>query len=60
MERLTKLGFIGLGNMRRPMAVCLLKAGFTLTVFDVIREVQQVFVGFHGARSAFCSIALNK
>lgn len=52
MERLSKVGFIGLGNMGRPMAVCLLKAGFTLTVLDVAPEVQQAFVDFHGAHSA--------
>jgi 3-hydroxyisobutyrate dehydrogenase len=52
MERLSKVGLIGLGNMGRPMAVCLLKAGFTLTVLDVIPEVQQAFVDFHGAHSA--------
>ena len=46
MERLSKVGFIGLGNMGYPMAVCLLKAGFTLTVLDVTPEVQQAFVGF--------------
>jgi len=52
MERLSKVSFIGLGNMGRPMAVCLLKAGFTLTVLDVTPEVQQAFVNFHGAHSA--------
>jgi len=52
MKRLSKLGFIGLGNMGRPMAVCLLKADFTLTVLDVTPEVQQAFVDFHGAHSA--------
>jgi 3-hydroxyisobutyrate dehydrogenase-like beta-hydroxyacid dehydrogenase len=52
MGRLSKVGFIGLGNMGRPMAVCLLKAGFTLTVLDVTRVVQQAFVDFHGAHSA--------
>jgi len=52
MERLSKVGFIGLGNMGRPMAVCLLKAGFTLTVLDVTPEAQQAFVDFHGAHSA--------
>ncbi len=52
MQRLSKVGFIGLGNMGRPMAVCLLKAGFTLTVLDVTPEVQQAFVDFHGAHSA--------
>jgi phosphoglycerate dehydrogenase-like enzyme len=60
VERLSKTDIIGLRNIGRPVAVCLLKTGFTLTILDVTPEVQQVFVGFHGARSAFCGIALNK
>ena len=32
--RPTKLGFIGLGNMGRPMATNIVKAGFELTVYD--------------------------
>jgi len=32
------LGFIGLGNMGGPMAVNLLKAGFSVTVFDLSDE----------------------
>ena len=35
MERLNKVGFIGLGNMGRPMAARLKEAGFNLTVFDI-------------------------
>jgi len=33
-----KIGFIGLGNMGGPMALNLIKAGHTLTVFDVRRD----------------------
>jgi 3-hydroxyisobutyrate dehydrogenase len=33
---MTAIGFIGLGNMGRPMARNLLKAGHTLKVFDVV------------------------
>ena len=33
-----KIGFIGLGIMGKPMAINLLKAGHTLTVYDVRRE----------------------
>jgi 2-hydroxy-3-oxopropionate reductase len=33
-----KLGFIGLGNMGGAIALRLLRAGFDLTVFDVVRE----------------------
>lgn len=33
-----KIGFIGLGIMGRPMAKNLLKAGFSLVVFDLMKE----------------------
>ena len=33
-----KIGFIGLGNMGKPMAVNIAKAGFDLTVYDVRPE----------------------
>lgn len=35
------VGFIGLGNMGKPMALNLVKAGFDLTVYDVKREPVQ-------------------
>jgi 3-hydroxyisobutyrate dehydrogenase len=52
MDRLTKVGFVGLGNMGRPMASCLLKADFALTVLDAEVEVQQAFIEQHGGNSA--------
>lgn len=49
-----KIGFIGLGIMGKPMALNLLKAGHTLTVFDLneeaIRSLQKA--GAKGAVSA--------
>ena len=33
-----KIGFIGLGIMGKPMAQNLLKAGYELTVYDVVVE----------------------
>ena len=36
-----KIGFIGLGNMGGPMALNLLKAGHSLTVYDVRREAAE-------------------
>lgn len=33
-----RVGFIGLGNMGKPMAINLVKAGFDLTVFDIRSE----------------------
>jgi 3-hydroxyisobutyrate dehydrogenase len=35
---MSKIGFIGLGNMGGPMARNLIKAGHTLTVFDLARK----------------------
>ena len=36
-----KVGFIGLGNMGGPMALNMIKAGHTLTVYDVRREMAE-------------------
>ncbi|MDE2228245.1 MAG: 3-hydroxyisobutyrate dehydrogenase [Alphaproteobacteria bacterium] len=44
-----RIGFIGLGNMGGPMAANLLKAGHTVTGFDVIRTALD---NFSGARAA--------
>ena len=33
-----QLGFIGLGNMGGAIALRLLRAGFPLTIFDLVRE----------------------
>jgi len=41
MER---IGFIGLGIMGKPMASNLLKAGYSVTVFDINREMAQALV----------------
>ncbi len=46
-----KVGFIGLGIMGRPMAKNLLKAGFSLVVYDVIKEPVEDLVR-SGASSA--------
>jgi len=46
-----KIGFIGLGNMGRPMARNLLKAGFDLTVYDIVREPVEALAK-EGARPA--------
>ncbi|MBF8305602.1 MAG: NAD(P)-dependent oxidoreductase [Acidobacteria bacterium] len=35
MEKITRVGFIGLGNMGKPLAANLLQAGFDLMVYDV-------------------------
>ena len=46
-----KIGFIGLGNMGRPMARNLIKAGFDLTVFDIVKEPVDALAG-EGAHPA--------
>ena len=35
---MTRVAFIGLGNMGAPMAQNLIKAGFSLSVFDLVKE----------------------
>jgi 3-hydroxyisobutyrate dehydrogenase len=52
MDRLSKVGFIGLGNMGQPMAALLLKAGFALTCLDANAEAQQAFVDQYGGTPA--------
>ncbi|CAM2169469.1 NAD-dependent L-serine dehydrogenase [Paraburkholderia sacchari] len=46
-----KIGFIGLGNMGAPMALNLLKAGHSLTVFDLNDNVVRLLTDA-GAKSA--------
>jgi 3-hydroxyisobutyrate dehydrogenase len=47
-----RVGFIGLGNMGRPMAANLAKAGTDLIVYDIDRAVVDGFVEEHEARPA--------
>jgi 2-hydroxy-3-oxopropionate reductase len=48
------VGFIGLGNMGRPMARNLIKAGYSLTVYDVVGTSVEELVtdGAHAASSS--------
>ena len=46
-----KIGFIGLGIMGKPMARNLLKAGYEVTVFDIMGDVVEEVVG-DGATAA--------
>jgi 3-hydroxyisobutyrate dehydrogenase len=43
MKRISEIGFIGLGNMGRPMAGRLAEAGFNLTVFDLNARTLKAF-----------------
>ena len=47
------IGFVGLGNMGKPMAINLARAGFPLTVYDVRAETlaELAALGAHVARS---------
>ncbi len=55
---MTKIAFIGLGNMGGPMAANLIKAGHDLTVYDLNKEVVQkaVEVGANSANSAVSAL----
>lgn len=46
-----KIGFIGLGNMGGPMALNLVKAGYPLTVYDVVPAAVETLVAA-GAKAA--------
>ena len=46
-----EVGFIGLGIMGRPMARNLMKAGYSLTVYDVVGSAMEEVVG-DGAKPA--------
>ena len=52
MKRIIDIGFIGLGNMGRPMAARLAEAGFNLTVFDLNSRVLKSFSRQYRAKSA--------
>lgn len=52
-----RVGFIGLGNMGGPMAMHVLEAGHTLTVYDARREAANPHVG-RGARWADSPMAV--
>ena len=53
-KTLESLGFIGLGIMGKPMAKNLLKAGYPLTVYDIVGEAMEELVseGADGASSS--------
>lgn len=58
MDRPTRVGFIGLGNMGQPMAARLFEAGFVLTVLDADEKAQQAFVDQYGGSPASSLSAL--
>lgn len=52
MEPISRVGFIGLGNMGFPMAGRLADAGFKLTIYDINQIVSENFVKRHAGKSA--------
>ena len=40
-EDIKRVGFIGLGNIGKPMAVNLVRAGFDVTIYDVRADLLQ-------------------
>ena len=48
----SKIGFVGIGNMGQPMAGHLIKAGWTVQVYDIDRNKTQKFVAEHGGSAA--------
>jgi 3-hydroxyisobutyrate dehydrogenase len=52
MNKINKIGFIGIGNMGVPMAAHVVQAGFDLTVYDINLEASQNFVAQHGGKVA--------
>ena len=46
-----RVGFIGLGNMGGPMAKSIASKGFTLTVYDLVKEaVEEIVSRNHAGR----------
>jgi 3-hydroxyisobutyrate dehydrogenase-like beta-hydroxyacid dehydrogenase len=50
-QKITRLGFIGVGRMGKPMAINLLKSGYDLAVYDVQQEPLRELAKF-GAKVA--------
>ncbi len=48
----SKIGFVGIGNMGLPMAGHLIKAGWSVQVYDIDRNKTQKFVADHGGTAA--------
>lgn len=49
---ISRIGFIGIGNMGGPMAANLARAGFELCVYDATASTMRDFVALHKARAA--------
>ncbi len=56
-ETIERIGFIGLGQMGRPMAARLIEAGFAVTVHDAVPDRASAFVAAHGGIAASSAAA---
>jgi 3-hydroxyisobutyrate dehydrogenase len=56
---MARIGFIGLGNMGLPMAANLVKAGHSVTGFDVVAALAGKFAGLGGAAAATVDAACS-
>ena len=52
MNKINKIGFIGIGNMGSPMAAHVIRAGFDLRVYDINPEAAEKFVAQYGGKAA--------
>ena len=52
MSAKSRIGFVGMGNMGRPMAANIARAGFPLSVFDADRARAERFAAEFGATAA--------
>jgi 3-hydroxyisobutyrate dehydrogenase len=52
MSDIGNIGFIGMGNMGVPMAANLVRAGYTVTAYDIAADRAQRFAQDHAARAA--------
>ncbi len=52
MNAIKKVGFIGVGNMGKPMAGHLVKKGFEVTAFDARESAMHAFAAEHGGKTA--------
>jgi 3-hydroxyisobutyrate dehydrogenase len=57
---ISRIGFIGIGNMGKPMAANLARAGFDLCVYDANASTLRDFVSSHKARPAVALSALAR
>jgi len=56
---MSRIAFIGLGNMGRPMAVNLVKAGHEVIGFDVVPAALEAFAGASGHKAASAAAAVS-